>query len=65
MFAVLTNSIRSQFDSKKGTDKRGSHDLHTVWNSVGLRMIAREFEFKFLDDNIVLFHCGHLPANYA
>ena len=24
MFAVLTNSIRSQFDSKKGTDKRGS-----------------------------------------
>ena len=23
------------------------------------------FEFKFLDDNIVLFHCGHLPANYA
>ena len=22
-------------------------------------------EFKFLDDNIVLFHCGHLPANYA
>ena len=24
MFAVLTNSIRSQFDSKKGTDKTGS-----------------------------------------
>ena len=23
------------------------------------------FEFKFLDDNIVLFHCGHLPTNYA
>ena len=23
------------------------------------------FESKFLDDNIVLFHCGHLPANYA
>ena len=23
------------------------------------------FEFKFLDDNILLFHCGHLPANYA
>ena len=26
----------------------------------------KEFEFKFLDDlNIVLFHCGHLPTNYA
>ena len=33
----------------------------TVWNSVGLRMVTREFEYKFLDDNIVLFHSGHLP----
>ena len=30
-----------------------------------LRHCNKGFEFKFLDDNIILFHCGHLPANYA
>ena len=30
MFAILTNSIRSQFDSKKGTDKRGSLVLRNL-----------------------------------
>ena len=29
--------------------------IRTIWNSVGLRMVTTEFEFKFPEDNIVYF----------